>query len=132
MLLLLKAHVRLNHFGLSVAPDATLGMVDRLAAGYDIKVLEWMQKLQAIIQVIFMRPCRGFSDLRNSYLGETDLLMSYQIVGDNVDLHQQATHHSMDWRDKDHHWFHLYAVRDRICDPSLQIMLQYLKFRLCL
>ena len=57
----------------------------------------------------------GFSDLRYSYLGETDLLMSYQIV----DLHQQATHHSMDRRDKDHHWFHLYAVRDRICDPSL-------------
>ena len=25
----------------------------------------------------------------------------------------------MDRRDKDHHWFHLYAVRDRICDPNL-------------
>ena len=45
MLLLLKAHVQLNHLGLSVSPDATLGMVDRLAAGYDIKVLEWMQKI---------------------------------------------------------------------------------------
>ena len=61
----------------------------------------------------------GFSDLRNSHLGETDLLKSYQIVGDNVDLHQQATHHSMDRRDKNHQWFHLYAVRDIICDPSL-------------
>ena len=30
----------------------------------------------------------GFSDLRNSYLGETDLLMSCQIVGDNFDLYQ--------------------------------------------
>ena len=29
----------------SVSPDATLSMVNRLAAGYDIKVLEWMQKI---------------------------------------------------------------------------------------
>ena len=26
----------------------------------------------------------------------------------------------MDRRDKDHHWFYLYAVRDRICDTSLE------------
>ena len=45
MLLLLKAHVQLNYLGLSAFPDATLGMVDRLAAGYDIKVLEWVQKI---------------------------------------------------------------------------------------
>ena len=50
---------------------------------------------------------------------QTSTLLSYQIVGDNVDLHQQATHHSMDQRDKDHHCFHIYAVRDRICDLSL-------------
>ena len=26
----------------------------------------------------------------------------------------------MDRKDKDHHWFHLFAVRDRICDQTLR------------
>lgn len=39
---------------------------------------------------------------------------SYQIVGDNVDLHQKPTNRSIERRARDHHWFHLYAVRDRI------------------
>ena len=51
--------------------------------------------------------------------GDRDDLLSYQIVGDNVDMHQRATHHSMERTDRDHHWFHLYAVQDRISGQSL-------------
>jgi len=44
---------------------------------------------------------------------------SYQIVGDNVDLHQKPTHRSIERKARDHHWFHLYAVRDRISGLDL-------------
>lgn len=44
---------------------------------------------------------------------------TYQIIGDNVDLHQRASHQSMDRRNNDHHWFHLYAVKDRITGIDL-------------
>ena len=37
--------MRLNHLGQSVSPDATLGMVDRLAEGFDDKVMQWMQQV---------------------------------------------------------------------------------------
>ena len=43
----------------------------------------------------------------------------YQIIGDNVDIHQRASHQSMERRDRDHHWFHLYAVRDRVTGVEL-------------
>ena len=44
---------------------------------------------------------------------------TYQIIGDNVDLHQRASHQTMDRRDSDHHWFHLYAVKDRVTGIGL-------------
>ena len=44
---------------------------------------------------------------------------SYQVIGDNVDLHQRTSHQSMKRKDKDHHWFQMYAVRDRITGKDL-------------
>ncbi len=34
---------------MSVSPDATLGMVDKLAAGFDQKVLKWMEEIKEYI-----------------------------------------------------------------------------------
>lgn len=51
--------------------------------------------------------------------GQRDDCPTYQIVGDNVDLHQHPTHRSMERKEKDHHWFHLFATRDRITGISL-------------
>lgn len=31
----------------------------------------------------------------------------FQIVGDNVDVHQKASHQTTERRDKNHHWQHL-------------------------
>ena len=31
-----------------------------------------------------------------------------------MDLHQNPTHQSLERKARDHHWFHLYAARDRI------------------
>lgn len=36
-----------------------------------------------------------------------------------MDVHQRATHHSMERTDRVHHWFHLHAVQDRISGQSL-------------
>lgn len=41
-------------------------------------------------------------------------LPTFQIVGDNCDIHQRASHETLSCRDKDHHWFNIYAVKDRI------------------
>ena len=51
--------------------------------------------------------------------GETEDCPTFQIIGDNVDLHQRATHQSMERRDKDHHWFNLYAARDSVVEKDL-------------
>lgn len=53
------------------------------------------------------------------YSGETEDCPTFQIIGDNVDLHQRATHQSMERRDKDHHWFNLYAARDSVVEKDL-------------
>ena len=36
-----------------------------------------------------------------------------QMIGDNVDLRQLPSHQTLERRSKDHHWFHMVAVRDR-------------------
>ncbi len=54
-----------------------------------------------------------------SLIGLREVCPSYQIIGDNVDLHQRPTHRSMDRKDRDHHWFHLYAVGDRVTGQDL-------------
>ena len=53
------------------------------------------------------------------HAGQTDACPSYQIIGDNVDLHQTPTHQSVERKARDHHWFHLYAARDRITGAHL-------------
>lgn len=45
--------------------------------------------------------------------------VSYQIIGDNVDLHQKASEMTMSARNREHHWFQLYAARNRITKDDL-------------
>lgn len=40
--------------------------------------------------------------------------IGYQIVGDNCDLHQHASHVTLSSRDTTLHWFQMYAVRHRV------------------
>lgn len=44
---------------------------------------------------------------------------SYQIVGDNVDLKSKPTHFSLSSAVKDHHWFTLYAIKNRVHGEQL-------------
>ena len=55
----------------------------------------------------------------NPFLGESEDCPSYQIIGDNVDLHQCTPYQTMERRDKDYHWFQLYAVRDCVIEKDL-------------
>ena len=55
----------------------------------------------------------------NSFLGKSEDCPSYQIIGYNVDLHQRTPHQTMERRDKDHHWFQLYAVQDHVIEKDL-------------
>lgn len=41
-------------------------------------------------------------------------LPTFRIVGDNCDLHQKPSHQTLSMRDLDHHWFNMYAVKDRV------------------
>ena len=45
---------------------------------------------------------------------------TFQIVGDNCDLHQHSRHQTVSRRDQDHHWFHLYAIKDRVLGLHLR------------
>ena len=45
----------------------------------------------------------------------------YQIIGDNVDLRQKASQQTLDSTGADHHWFHMYAVLDRVDGRDLDI-----------
>ena len=40
--------------------------------------------------------------------------VSYQIIGDNVDLKSCPTHFSLSSTTQDHHWFTLYAIKNRV------------------
>lgn len=41
-------------------------------------------------------------------------LPTYRIVGDNVDVRLHPRHQTLTRRDQDHHWFHMYAIKDRV------------------
>ena len=49
----------------------------------------------------------------------TLLFDSYQIIGDNVDLKSKPTHFSLSASVKDHHWFSLYAIKNRVHGEQL-------------
>ncbi len=39
---------------------------------------------------------------------------TFQIIGDNVDIRHKPSHQTLERRGKDHHWFHMVAVKDRV------------------
>lgn len=41
-----QAHLRLNYLHVAVSPDATLGLVDKFSAGFDLKVMTWMKEIK--------------------------------------------------------------------------------------
>ena len=72
--------------------------------------------------VVALSPCSSVSHISKKHLGNkynycfnaiTDL-PTFRIVGDNCDLHQKPTHETLARRAQDHHWFNLYAVKDRV------------------
>lgn len=44
-----------------------------------------------------------------------------QIIGDNVDLRQKPSHQTLDRRGRDHHWFHMVAVKDRVVAGDMSV-----------
>ena len=40
--------------------------------------------------------------------------MTFQIIGDNVDVHQKPRYMTADHKSRDYHWFHIYAVKNRV------------------
>ena len=40
--------------------------------------------------------------------------VTFQIIGDNVDVHQKPRYMTADHKSRDYHWFHLYTVKNRI------------------
>ena len=53
------------------------------------------------------------------YIGKSAYCPSFQIVGDNVGIYQHASHQSMQRKNRDHHWFHLYAALNRVNSTHL-------------
>ena len=46
---------------------------------------------------------------------------TFQIIGDNVDLRQKPTHQTLNRRGKDHHWFHMVVVKDRVVSGDISV-----------
>ena len=40
--------------------------------------------------------------------------MTFRIIGDNVDVHQKPRYTTADHKSKGYHWFHVYAVKNRV------------------
>jgi hypothetical protein len=40
--------------------------------------------------------------------------ISFQIIGDNVDVHQKPRYMTTDVKARDFHWFQIYAVKNRV------------------
>ena len=49
----------------------------------------------------------------------TGSVCSFQIIGDNVDLQQKPSHQSVNRKCKEHHWFQIMAVRNRVSGAHL-------------
>ena len=45
---------------------------------------------------------------------------TFQVVGDNVDVRQKASHATLASKGKDHHWFSMYAVANHITGEHLR------------
>ena len=45
---------------------------------------------------------------------------TFQVVGDNVDMWQKASHATLALKEKDHHWFYMYAVTNHITGEHLR------------
>ena len=132
-----------------MSPDATLAKVNQFGSRFDEKVLRWMENIRRfssgiIIIHVYGMPnavakisimMKGFpnsrvqgegnytTDYNNTQFNFGEFLeyTPYQIIGDNIDIHQRASHQSSDKKDEDHHWFHMYmyAVRDRVTGVGL-------------
>ena len=55
---------------------------------------------------------------QNQYLY---VLPMFRIIGDNVDLRQKPSHQTLDRCGKDHHWFHMVAVKDRVVTGDISV-----------
>jgi hypothetical protein len=86
-----KTVERCNHMNICVGPTSLSKKLDELGKGFDAAVLDWATQGN-----------------------------QYQIVGDNVDIRVVPRHMTLDHRTADHHWFHIYAVKNRVqAPPSL-------------
>ena len=58
-------------------------------------------------------------DVTNRHKTQSTSLVSYQIVGDNVDLEVKVRHMSQDNKNKSFHWFNLVAFKDQVSGKTL-------------
>ena len=112
--------------GVCVHPDVTLRKMDEISRGHDSVVLQWMEAIYQCMEqqragknplhyahcLCFEFGC-VFHVLSFIPLHYTATI-GYQIVGDNCDLHQHASHVTLSSRDTTLHWFQMYAVQHRV------------------
>ena len=99
---------------MAVSPDCTRLKVDQFAVGFNNKVAEWKEQIECFFRSMQVNRLLTFTCKLYLLLRESEDYPTYQIIGDNVDIHQRASHQSMERRDTDHHWFHLYAVKTEL------------------
>ena len=58
-------------------------------------------------------------DVINRHIQQSTSPVSYQIVGDNVDLDVKVQHMSQDNKNKSFHWFDLVAFKDEVSGTTL-------------
>ena len=92
--------------------------MDEIGCNYDKEVIEWRDNIVEWMKSAGVRD-PNTSNNNNYYyifilLEEILRAISYQIIGDNVDLRVNPTHFSLASVLKEHHWFNLYAVKNRI------------------
>ncbi len=85
-------YTRLNKLGVSVSHSTTLATVRKLGIDHDSQVVQW----------------KNVSD------HSQNVQPSYIIVGDNLDKNVKPRDMRIDHQVKSMHWFHSYAVSDRV------------------
>ena len=106
---------RFNHLNLAVAPRTLYRKLEELGSTFDSKLKDWIANGQ------FVESIHEYDVYYLVYYIVSKCIIyliigsvTFQIVGDNVDVYQKPRYMTAESRARNYHWFQVYAVKNRI------------------
>ena len=99
--ILMQVYTRLSRLGICIAHQTVARVIKSLGVNFDKKVQEWKMV------------CNNNHSTSYPPSDAVDF-PQYVIVGDNIDKNVSPRHMTLDSQTKSYHYFHSYAVHDRV------------------